>query len=139
MDGLERAGHDWALELRAGVIRLRWARDRAVTEGAARDIMTKVSALVSRKRRPLLVDAAWMEALQYRARTVFAASWPLTRVAVIGSTPVDEVVFVFYVARYQPLCTTRYFTSEADAVTWLKTPAKATPPVPLIGAWGSSG
>ncbi|MDJ0459330.1 EAL domain-containing protein [Arthrobacter sp. NQ7] len=75
-----------------------------MSEATAREVMARVSALSSRRKRPLLVGASWMEALGHRARNVFAATWPLTRVAVIGTSAVDEVVYVFYVARHQPAC-----------------------------------
>lgn len=139
MDGLERGGEPWALELRAGVIHLQWEHGRAVSEGTAREVMAQVSALSSRRRQPLLVGAHWMEALGYKARNVFAAGWPLTRVAVIGTSPVDEVIFVFYVARHQPACPTQFFRFEAEAVRWLKTPARAAESLPVSGTGGTRG
>ncbi len=113
------------VELRAGVIRLCWDSGSVVTEDVARDVMARVSAFCCGRRRPLLVPTRWLEALGPRARNVFAAKWPLRRVAVIGTSPVDKIIFVFYVARHRPVCPTQFFTSEVDAVRWLKTPARA--------------
>lgn len=124
-DELERCGEAGALQLRSGVIHLHWDSGPIVTEVAAQEVMTRVSTLCNGRRWPLLVTSGWMEALGYEARNVFAARWPLTRVAVIGTSPVDEVIFVFYAARHRPVCPTQFFTSEADAMRWLKAPARA--------------
>lgn len=51
---------------------------------------------------------------------VFSGSWPLTRVAIIESSPVDHVVGAFYLARHTPPCPTRLFSYVAGALTWLR-------------------
>lgn len=130
-DELGRGGEPGPLEMRSGVIHLHWDSGLAVTEEAAQEVMVSVSALCNGRRRPLVVTADWMEALGYKARKVFAAKWPLTRVAVIGTSPVDEVIFVFYAARHEPVCPTRFFTSEVDAMRWLKMSAGAGKNTPL--------
>lgn len=124
-DGLERGGERGVLGLRSGVIHLHWDSGPIVTEDAALELMGRVSTLCNGRRRPLLVTTDWLEALECKARNVFAARWPLTRVAVVGTSPVDEVIFVFYAARHGPLCPTQFFTSEEEARKWLKTPARA--------------
>lgn len=136
---LERCGAPGALELRSGVIHLHWDSGPVVTEDAAQDVMARISALCTGRRRPLLVTTEWMEALGYKARNVFAANWPLTRVAVVGTSPVDEVIFVFYAARHRPVCPTQFFTSEADAMRWLKRPARAVTSLSVPRAEGSRG
>lgn len=125
-------GERVAVELRGGVVYLRWTRGAGVTEADVRDVMANVSVLCSGRRRPLLVDMHWMEGLDSKARDAFAGSWPLTRVAVVGTSPVDNVILVFYLARHRPACPTRFFASATDALAWLKTRAGAEkqPPVP---------
>lgn len=122
------------MELRGGVIYLRWTGGKAVTEADVRDAMANVSVLCSGRRRPLLVDMHWMEGLDSKARDAFAGSWPLTRVAVVGTSPVDHVILVFYLARHRPACPTRFFTSATDAMAWLKTRAGAGKQPPAPGA-----
>lgn len=141
MTGPAAASEPGVVELRAGVIHLHWDSGPVVTEDGAHEVMSRVSALCCGRRRPLLVPTRWLEALGYRGRNVFAAKWPLTRVAVTGTSSVDQVIFVFYVARYEPVCPTQFFTSEVDAVKWLKSPARAAEkaPVPGLGLGGFGG
>jgi hypothetical protein len=122
------------VELRGGIVHLRWTRGAVVTEADVRDVMADVSVLCSGRRRPLLVDMHWMEGLGSKARDAFAGRWPLTRVAVVGTSPVDHVILVFYLARHRPACPTRFFTSATDAMAWLKTPAGAEKRPPASGA-----
>jgi hypothetical protein len=122
------------VELRGGIVYLRWTGGAVVTEADVRDVMADVSVLCSGRRRPLLVDMHWMEGLGSKARDAFAGSWPLTRVAVVGASPVDDVILVFYLARHRPACPTRFFTSAADAMAWLKTRAGAEKQPPASGA-----
>lgn len=133
-EALDRGRGPGTLELRSGVIHLHWDSGTVVTEDVAQEVMAEVSALCRGRRRPLLVTIDWMEALGHKARNVFAATWPLTRVAVIGSSPVDQVIFVFYTDRHRPACPTQFFTSEADAMRWLKAPAGAAKNPPLSRA-----
>jgi hypothetical protein len=131
-------GDQGAVELRGGIVYLRWAPGAVVTEGDVRDVMAEVSALCSGRRRPMLVDMYWMEGLGYKARNIFAAAWPVNRVAVVGTSPVDQVILNFYLARHRPACPTRFFTSASDAMTWLKTPAAAKK-LPVSGGGRSHG
>lgn len=136
---LEHNGETGALELRAGVIHLSWDCGLVVTGDAARQVMARVNALCYARRKPLLVTSVWMEALSHAARNVFAGNWPLTRIAVMGTSPVDKVIFVFYAARHRPVCPTQFFTSEADAMRWLKSPARAVTSLSVPRAEGSRG
>ncbi len=108
-----------AVELSGGVVYLRWARGAVVQENDARAVMARVSALCSGRPRPTLVDMDRMEGVEHKARNVFAAAWPLTGIAVVGASPVDRVIVDSYLARHTPVCPTRFFTSTADAMSWL--------------------
>jgi hypothetical protein len=111
------------VELRGGVVHLRWANGGEVTAGDVRAVLAEVTALCKGRRRPLLADMQWMEGMGFKARDIFAGPWPVTRVAVVVASPVDQVILNFYLARHRPACPTRYFTSAIEAMTWLKTPA----------------
>lgn len=102
------------VELRGGVVHLRWTQGGVVNEADVRAVMAKVSALCKGHRRPLLVDMHWIESLDFRARHVFAGPWPVTRVAVVAASPVDQVILIFYLSRHLPACPTRYFTSAIE-------------------------
>ncbi|MDQ0633175.1 hypothetical protein QFZ40_001084 [Arthrobacter pascens] len=112
-------GNKYTVELCGNVLYQRWASGAVVTEEDARAVMAKVSALCSSRPRPMVVDISRMGVLEHKARTVFAGAWPLTRVAVVGASPVDRVIVDFYVARHAPVCPTKFFTSFSDAMTWL--------------------
>lgn len=127
-----------AVELQGGIVYLRWVPGVAVTVGDVGAVMTEVSGLCLGRRRPMLVDMHWMEGLGYKARDAFAGAWPVSRVAVVGTSPVDQVILIFYLARHRPACPTRFFTSASDAMTWLKTPAGATK-LPVSGGGRSHG
>ncbi|MDQ0636383.1 hypothetical protein QFZ40_004354 [Arthrobacter pascens] len=131
------AGDDGAVELSGGVLYLRWSSGAVVTEEDARAVTSKVSALCSSRPRPMLVDVTRIGGLEHRARTVFAGAWPLTRVAVVGASPVDRVIVDFYVARHSPVCPTKFFASFADAMKWLGVHAGQvkTPQSGLLTAW----
>lgn len=132
-------GDQGAVELCGGVLYLRWARGAPVTESDARAVMAEVSALCSGRPRPMLVDMDWMEGLQHKARNVFAAAWPLTRIAIVGSSPVDEVIVTLYLARHPPVCPTGFFTSVPDAMTWLEVPASQAKKPQARDGGGSHG
>jgi hypothetical protein len=108
-----------AVELSGGVVYLRWDRGAVVQESDARAVMARVSALCSGSPRPMLVDINSMEGVEHKARSVFAAAWPLTGIAVVGASPVDRLIVDYYLARHTPVCPTRFFTSAADAMSWL--------------------
>ncbi|ALV44002.1 hypothetical protein AU252_15665 [Pseudarthrobacter sulfonivorans] len=93
-----------AVELHDGVVYLRWTPGAMVTAKDARAVMAKVRYLCSGRHRPMLVDMARMEGVEHKAREIFAAPWPLTRTAIVGTSPVDRVIVSFYLARHSPVC-----------------------------------
>jgi hypothetical protein len=115
-------GAKGTVELRGGVLFLRWIRGASIEEQDARSAMATVRRLRRGRRYPMLVDMA-TATLSGKARTVFAASCPVTRLALLGSTPVDWVVVKFFLGRCSPRCPARFFTSFNDAVTWLRCPS----------------
>lgn len=112
-------GEKDVVELHDGVDYLRWTPGAMVTAKDARAVMAKVRDLCSGRPRPMLVDLARMDGVEHRARDIFAAPWPLTRTAIVGTSPVDRVIVSFYLARHSPVCPTRFFSSFAEAMTWL--------------------
>ena len=65
------------------------------------------------------VEMASMTWIDRRSTEVFSACWPLARMALVGASPVDEVIARFYTARHNPACPTRFFTSMDEAMKWL--------------------
>lgn len=101
-----------------GVVHVRWAPGSVVSESNARAMMAKAAELCPGQGYPLLVDMAGMKWIDHAAREVLAA-YAVPRVAIVGASPVDEMVVHFYLARHSPSCPTRYFTCFQQAMTWL--------------------
>lgn len=94
----------------APVSRSSTGRARAVT------MMNQVSP---DHNRPLLVDMRNIGNTSTRARDVFVRPHSVSRVALLGESPVDEVIASFFTVVHRPQRPTRYFTSEAKALSWL--------------------
>jgi hypothetical protein len=108
-----------AVELRDGVLYLRWVRGAVIDEKDALAAMAAVNRLYQGRRHPMLVDMAATAWLSCKARRVFARPCPVTRIALLGSSPVDRVIVTYFLTRCTPPCPTRYFTSHEEAITWL--------------------
>jgi hypothetical protein len=107
------------VELSGEVLHVRWAPGAVVTESDAQALMSRAIELSSGRTLPMLVEMASMKWIDRRAKEVFAAPWPLARMALVGASPVDEVMAGFYTARHSPRCLTRFFTSVDKAMSWL--------------------
>ena len=111
----------YKLELDAeGMLRLTWARDASITEADAEAAMGQVNALCGDSRHPMLVDMATTSDVSRGARTVFGRPCQASRIALLGSSPVDRVIANFFLGLNKLPCPTKFFTAEAEALVWLK-------------------
>lgn len=108
------------VELVGQVLYLRWSPGAVVRENEAKALMERARALSAGATLPLLVEITGMKWIERRAQEAFAAPWPLSRAAIVGSSPVDEAIASFYIARHNPDHPTRFFTTTDDAMTWLR-------------------
>ena len=109
------------LELDAeGVLRLTWARDASITEADAEAAMEQVNVLCGDSRYPMIVDMATTADVSRGARAVFGRPCRASRIALLGSSPVDRVLANFFLGLNKLPCPTKFFTSEAEALSWLK-------------------
>lgn len=122
------------VELRDGILYLRWVRGAVIDENDALAAMAAVSRLCRGRGLPMLVDMAATAWLSCKARRVFARPCPVTRIALLGSSPVDRVIVNFFLGRGAPPCPTRFFTSRDEAMGWLTAPAAQQEPEPLTEA-----
>jgi hypothetical protein len=90
-----------------------------ITEAAAESAMAKVNEICGTDRRPMLVDMATTAEVSRGARSVFGRPCQASRIALLGSSPVDRVIANFILGVSSLPCPTRFFTSEPDAMTWL--------------------
>ncbi|QSZ51300.1 hypothetical protein AYX22_22485 (plasmid) [Arthrobacter sp. D5-1] len=110
------------IELRDGVVFLRWSTGAVILERHALEAMQNINRLCNGREHPLLLESPEVQWVDLRAMSVFAGPWPLTRVAILGTSPLDHIFMSYYQARHTLPCPTRMFGSMHEALTWLKTP-----------------
>ncbi|GAA1280847.1 DUF7793 family protein [Arthrobacter pascens] len=103
-----------------GLLRLTWARGASITEEDAESAMGEVNRLCGASRHPMLVDMATTAEVSRAARSVFGRPCQASRIALLGSSPVDRVLANFFLGINKVPCPTKFFTSERDALAWLK-------------------
>lgn len=113
-----------------GVVRLRWASGVRITADLATAAMALVDGVNDGRCRPLLVEMAGAAGVTREARTTFAQPCTVRRLALLGRSPVDRVHANSTLGASRPQMPTRFFTSEEDALNWLRVSASA-PPIQL--------
>lgn len=107
------------IELTGEMLHLKWAPGDVVTERDAVALMERARALSGGRPLPLLVEMTGLAWVDQGAFTAFAGYWPVTRAAVVGTSPVDQTLAGFYTGRHKPMHPTRFFTSVDEATAWL--------------------
>jgi len=105
-------------------IHLVWNRSVRIEEVDAQEAMAAVNVVADGGEYPMLVDMATTESVSRQARAVFSIPCAASRIALLGSSPVDRVLANFFLSLHVPPCPTRFFTDRDDAMSWLlETPA----------------
>ncbi|WP_159616571.1 hypothetical protein [Arthrobacter zhaoguopingii] len=99
------------------VLYLRWTSGIQITHPAAVKAARELEVLSAGDNLPLIVEMGGIDGLTLQARLGMNAYRGFARVALIGDGPVDEVLAGF---AYASPTSTRYFTSEADALQWIQ-------------------
>ncbi len=102
-----------------GILQLRWPRGASISEADAQNAMDRVNDMCGSTRRPMLVDMATTEKVSRGARAVFGRPCQASRIALLGSSPVDKVMANFALGVSRLPCPTRFFTSRTEAMAWL--------------------
>lgn len=102
-----------------GLLHLRWSPGLDIREEDALAAMGLVHETCAGRRRPLLIDMAGTASVSRGARTLFTRRSGASKIALVGSSPVDRVLVNFFLHVHTPPCPTRFFTSRAQAVRWL--------------------
>jgi hypothetical protein len=100
-------------------IHLVWNRSVRIEEVDAHAAMASVNVVADGGEYPMLVDMATTESVSRQARAVFSIPCAASRIALLGSSPVDRVLANFFLSLHVPPCPTRFFTSRDDAMAWL--------------------
>jgi hypothetical protein len=89
----------------------------------AREIMAGYLQLYEGKRRPALIDMRNLKSFDREARKYFAgeeARQTVRAQAIVVGSPVSRVLGNFYLGLSPPQTPIRLFTSEDEALEWLK-------------------
>ncbi|UUL75388.1 STAS/SEC14 domain-containing protein [Pseudarthrobacter sp. Fe7] len=103
-----------------GIIRLVWnwhVRIEAIDAHAA---MAAVDELADGREYPMLVDMTSTASLSRQARSVFSSRCAASRIALVGSSPVDRILANWVLSGQKLPCPKRFFNSDAEATTWLR-------------------
>lgn len=103
-----------------GLLRLTWARGAIISEADAEAAMERVNILCGESRHPMLVDMATTADVSRAARAVWGRPCRASRIALLGSSPVDRVIANFFLGITNVPCPTKFFTVERDALAWLR-------------------
>lgn len=102
--------------LERGFLRLRWRRGVEVTHPVAVAAARALAEHHGPTALPLLVHMHGITGITPEARVGMSSYTGFSRVAIVGEDAVDEVMSGF--AHRSPT-TSRYFSSESDALRWL--------------------
>ncbi|MDQ1060799.1 hypothetical protein QFZ23_004764 [Arthrobacter globiformis] len=99
------------MELADGFLRLRWRAGETIGADEAHAALEVIDALGQGARLPMLIHVQGVN-FSRAARRVFPSPSDVSRIALLGSSPVDYVIALF-VLRVIPLpFPIRYFTSS---------------------------
>lgn len=107
-----------------GIVRMKMKPDVFELDLAdAQEVIRTVDAMCGGVRRPTLVDLRELRSMSRDCRKYFAG--PETArvqvaVALLVVSPLARAIGNFFMGLNKPLIPTRLFTSEADALVWLR-------------------
>jgi hypothetical protein len=117
---VEEHGEAFSMVVEAGIVMLRWAAGVHITGPLAVEAMAIVDRLNGEGKRPLLVDMRGIGRLAREARAAFEQECQVSRMAVVGSSPVDRVIAHFGLQVSSTTMPSRYFDSTPAALSWLQ-------------------
>lgn len=120
MEPVAVGGGKGTVELGAdGVIHLAWNPGIVLEAADAHTAMAAVNEVAGSRECPMLVNVESAQAVTRQARAVFSVPCAASRIALLGSRPVDRVLANFFLGVHIPPCPTRFFTSRVEAMDWL--------------------
>ncbi len=115
-------GNDLAVWVDGDLVRLTWRTGLRIDGALAEHAMSLVDHLNGARERPLLVVMTGTAQLTREARMVFGRRCSASRIALTGRSEVDRVIANFFLSVGRVPVPTRFFTSEAAAIAWLRGP-----------------
>jgi hypothetical protein len=89
----------------------------------AKENVAAITRFASAKKRPVLIDIRASQGIDRETRAYYSSAEGVksdTALALLVESPVTQVMANFFIGFNQPPVPTRLFTSEAEAVAWLK-------------------
>jgi hypothetical protein len=107
-----------------GIVYIKTKPRGEIDRANAEEVMCAVGSMCNGKPRPVLVDMTNVKSMTREARLYFAG--PETAAvqaaaALVIKSPLTRALGNFFMGLNKPLIPTRLFTSETDAVAWLRT------------------
>lgn len=101
-------GPTGAVELHDGILYLRWASGAVIEEQDVRAAMAALHSVGQGRVYPVLAEMTTTAWLSCRARKVLSGPCQATRIALLGSSPVDRIIASFFLSRYSQPYTARF-------------------------------
>ncbi|QCO97927.1 STAS/SEC14 domain-containing protein [Arthrobacter sp. 24S4-2] len=102
-----------------GVLHLVWNPGTILVADDVHAAMATVNEVADGAEYPMLIDITNTQEVTRRAKSVFSVRCAASRIALLGSSPVNRVIANFAMARRTLPCPTRFFTSRNEAMHWL--------------------
>lgn len=113
-------GGKGTVELRAdGIIHVIWKPRGIIEAEDALAALAAVNEVCGDSEHPMLVNMAMTESVSRDARSIFATPCAASRIALLGSSPVDRLIATFFLGLHKPACPSRFFMSRDEAMRWL--------------------
>lgn len=109
-----------SLTIKDGIVMLRWPRGGTISGPAARRALDDVNTLCAGVHRPMLVDMATTKSVAREARTAFGLPCAVSRIALLGHSPVDRVIANFTLGLSAVRIPTKFFTDRDLAMAFLR-------------------
>ena len=104
-----------------GVLRLVWNPGTVLTADDVRSAMMTINDVADGSEYPMLIDITNTKTVTRQAKSVFSTKCAASRIALVGSNPVNRVIANFAMARRTLPCPTRFYPSQDEALAWLLT------------------
>lgn len=106
-----------------GIVHVKWGPHVQIGLEEARQSIHAVSVVCGGKATPAFVDLTQITAIDREARLYFAGEETAkveSAAALLIGSPLTRAIGNFFMGLNKPLIPTRLFTSEAEALAWLK-------------------
>ncbi|SLK00271.1 DUF7793 family protein [Arthrobacter sp. P2b] len=128
MEPIVIEGGKGTIELGAdGIIHLSWRPGIVLDSDDVHAGMATLNEICDGSEYPMLVDMGTTKAVTRQAKSAFQIPCAASRIALLGSSPVDRIIANFTIERQTMPCPTRFFTSRDGALDWLRQGDSPTP------------